>query len=576
MSSSTSIPNSRSPQESQTAARQPNFQLNAFYLGDNLNVLRSFDSGTVDLIATDPPFNKKRDAFEGELKGGGKAKFKDNWHWVDPDPDKGKRHDPDAVENHVDWLESIEKHHHRVHALITATRDVYGDDMAAFLCWMGVRILEMHRVLKPTGSVYLHCDTTASHYLKALMDAVFGKQNFRNEIVWRRSGGKSDAKRWGRVSDRLLYYTSGSEFTWNQQYQPHDPDYIRKAYRYEDTDGRGVYRVTPLHAAGQSAGESGEPWRGIDPGKIGNHWRTPTKGVMNDFIIENDIIPGWPDKYPSVHARLDALDQAGLVVHGSGLPGLKTYLAATRGVAAADIVADIPMASGNERTGYPTQKPLALYERIVGASSNPGDIVLDPFAGCATTAVAAQHLHRNWVAIDIEAEGYNVTKQRMSDERALDQHTIVIGPAITDLPVRMDDGRTEADPLNPEPRKQRPPSKIDKDRDRKLDTLIAEFGLQCWGCGFTPPGDAGQLHGRDFFELDHIRPQSELGTHDILNRAILCGPCNKRKGGFGGTLADLRKQNETAQRLYGRLLDMAEVVDWHARYDPGEEKVLLF
>ena len=190
--------------------------------------------------------------------------------------------------------------------------------------------------------------------------------------------------------------------------------------------------------------------------------------------------------------------------------------------------------------------------------------------------MAAQRLRRNWVAIDIEVQGYDLTQQRMRDERALDQQTIVIGPAIKDLPVRRDDRRTAADALNPKPRKQRPPSKIDKDRDAKLDILIAEFGLQCWGCGFTPPGDAGQLHGRDFFELDHIRPQSELGTHDILNRAILCGPCNKRKGGFGGTLADLRKQNETAQRLYGRLLDMAEVVDWHARYDPGEEKVLLF
>ena len=579
MSSSTSILNSRSPQESQDAARQaPNFQINAFYLGDNLDVLRSFDSDTVDLIATDPPFNKKRDAFEGELKGGGKAKFKDNWHWVDPDPDKGSRHDPDAIENHVDWLDSIEKHHHRVHALITATRDIYGDDMAAFLCWLGVRLLEMRRVLKPTGSIYLHCDPTASHYLKGLMDAVFGKQNFRNEVMWKRATSKKiDARRFGNVHDTILFYSKSDTFIWNTVHLDYDPSYISKMYRHDDGDGRGPYRVSDLTQSGWTSGESGMDWRGISMRERGKHWITPTSKGLGDWIVKN-VIPNFREIEGTL-ARLDALDEHGLIywpTKKGGMPGVKRYLSSVSGPAQTDVVDDIPplQASSPEKTGYPTQKPLALYERIVRASSNPGDIVLDPFAGCATTAVAAQRLRRRWVAIDIEAEGYNVTKQRMSDERALDQHTIVIGPAITDLPARMDDGRTEADPLNPEPRKQRPPSKIDKDRDRKLDILIAEFGLQCWGCGFTPPGDAGQLHGRDFFELDHIKPQAELGTHDILNRAVLCGPCNRRKGGFGGTLADLREQNETAQRLYGRLLDMAKVVDWHARYEDEEERLV--
>ena len=498
MSSSTSIPNNRSLQESQDAARQaPNFQTNAFYLGDNLGVLRSFDSGTVDLIATDPPFNKKRDAFEGELKGGVKAKFKDNWHWVDPDPDKGSRHDPDAIENHVDWLDSIEKHHHRVHALITATRDVYGDDMAAFLCWLGVRILEMHRVLKPTGSLYLHCDHTAHAYVKALMDAVFGKQNFRNEIVWGYTGpGSSGMRQFNRKHDTILWYSKGKEWTFNR-------DEVRLPY-VASTVERGKYD--------SNSPTTGKGFRDVKRGKIPEDW--------------------WKD-----------IPSGGQI-------------------------------SRNELVGYPTQKPLALYERIVRASSNPGDIVLDPFAGCATTAVVAQRLRRNWVAIDIEGEGYNVTKQRMSDERALDQQAIVIGPAIEELPARTDDGRTAADALNPKPRKQRPPSKIDKDRDRKLDILIAEFGLRCWGCGFTPPGDVGRQHGRDFFELDHIRPQSDRGTHDIRNRSVLCGPCNRRKGGFGGTLADLRKQNETDQRLYQRLIDIAEVIDWHARYEDREERLL--
>ena len=468
-------------------------------MGDNLDVLRSFDSETVDLIATDPPFNKKRDAFEGELKGGGKAKFKDNWHWVDPDPDKGKRHDPDAIENHPDWLESIAAIHPKVYALITATRDVYGDDMAAFLCWLGVRILEMHRVLKPTGSMYLHIDHTAHAYVKALMDAIFGKQNFRNEIVWGYTGpGSPGMRQFNRKHDTILWYSKGKKWTFNG-------DAVRLPY-VASTVARGKYD--------SNSPTTGKGFRDVKRGKIPEDW--------------------WRD-----------IPSGGQI-------------------------------SRNELVGYPTQKPLALYERIVRASSNRGDIVLDPFAGCATTAVAAQSLRRNWVAIDIEGRGYDLTKQRMSDERALDQETIVIGPAITDLPARTDDGRTAADPLNPKPRKQRPPSKIDKDRDRKLDTLIAEFGLQCWGCGFDPAklGTAGERYGRDFFELDHINPKSEGGTHHIQNRAVLCGPCNRRKGGFGGTLAALRDDNETAQRLYGPLLRMDKVIDWHARYDPDKERLL--
>ena len=490
-------------------------------MGDNLDVLRSFDSETVDLIATDPPFNKKRDAFEGELKGGGKAKFKDNWHWVDPDPTKGKRHDPDAIENHPDWLESIRSLHHKVYSLITATRDVYGDDMAAFLCWLGVRILEMHRVLKPTGSIYLHCDPTASHYIKAMMDSIFGRKNFRNEIVWWYKKWTNTASYFQRNHDIILWYAKSPSTTFNKplgELTKNQVDLRERGYNGGTQGGRKILRVYDREKAAKKIREAEQEGRTV-------------------YYIDTPM-------------------------EGSPIPD----------------VWEMPILSGGakERTGYPTQKPLALYKRMIEASSNRGDIVLDPFAGCATTAVAAQGLRRNWVAIDIEGKGYDLTKQRMSDERALDQQTIVIGPAITDPPARTDDGRTAADPLNPKPRKQRPPSKIDKDRDRKLDILIAEFGLQCWGCGFDPAklGTAGERYGREFFELDHINPKSEGGTHDILNRAVLCGPCNRRKGGFGGTLTALREDNETAQRLYGPLLRIERVIDWHVRYDPDEERLL--
>ena len=469
----------------------PNFQLNAFYLGDNLPVLRSFDSETVDLIATDPPFNKKRDAFEGKLRGGGMAKFKDNWHWVDPAPD-GKLHDPDAIENHPEWLVSIENHHHKVYTLVTAVREVSGDDMAAFLCWLGVRLLEMRRVLKPTGSIYVHIDHTAHAYVKALMDAIFGKQNFRNEIVWGYTGpGSPGMRQFNRKHDTILWYSKSKEWIFNR-------DAVRIPHKQLNTNRAGRVIADAL-----------------------------TSDLRNEYLKKGKVPESWwPDFSP-----------VGRIA--------------------------------SERTGYPTQKPLALYERMIRASSNPGDIVLDPFAGCATTAVAAQRLKRNWVAMDIEGEGYEVTKRRMSDERALDQQTIVIGPAITDPPARTDDRRTAADPLNPKPRKQRAPTKLDRDRDHKLGILIEQFGLQCWGCGFAPAklGTAGERYGREFFHLDHIRPRAEEGTDDIGNRSILCGPCNLRKGGYGGTLADLRRENETAQRLYGPLLDMAQWADWVTRLD---------
>ena len=441
-------------------------------------------------------------------------------------------------------MESIRNHHHKVYALITATRDVYGDDMAAFLCFMGVRLLEMHRVLKPTGSIYLHCDPTASHYLKGLMDAVFGRQNFRNEIRWAYKSENISRKKWARGGDVILFYTKSDARVFNPMSRVTDVDELEALYPLEDDRGR--YKLTSCQ-------------NNADRPNMVYEW--------------NGHIRQWR----FMRSTMELYEREGRLVYDSvGIPRRKTYMGESMaGGAMSDSWTDIAgLPASSERTGYPTQKPLALYERIVRASSNRGDIVLDPFAGCATTAVAAQSLRRNWVAIDIEGRGYDLTKQRMSDERALDQQTIVIGPAITDLPARTDDGRTAAEPLNPKPRRQRPPSKIDKDRDRKLDILIKQFGLQCWGCGFTPSGDAAQLHGRDFFELDHIKPQSERGTHDILNRAVLCGPCNRRKGGFGGTLTALREDNETAQRLYGPLLRMERVIDWHARYDPDEERLL--
>ena len=277
------------------------------FLLDNLPVLRGLDSDSVDLIATDPPFNKGVPAFKGKTKAGQNVEFKDVWNWKD-----------DVQAN---WINELQKEHPTLANVVMYANAAAGDDMGAFLCWMSVRVLEMHRVLKPTGSIYLHCDDTASHYLKAMMDAIFGRKQFRNEIIWKRTNSRSDGNQFGRVHDILLFYSKGKGYTWNNQYFLHDPDYIKRVYNREDE--RGKFSVVGLTAPDPSKGESGKPWRGINPTALGRHWSTPIKGGMNDYIVKNGIIPGWPEKYASVHARLDALDAAGLIYwpkKGGGAP----------------------------------------------------------------------------------------------------------------------------------------------------------------------------------------------------------------------------------------------------------------
>ena len=484
----------------------PNFENRTLYHRDNLAVLRGMNSNSVHLIATDPPFNKSRDfhATPDSLASG--ASFQDRWSWID--------------DIHDEWLIEIQRDYPEVWSVITTAKQVYGDDMAAFLCWMGVRLLEMHRVLRDDGSLYLHIDHTAHAYVKTLMDAVFGSANFRNDIVWKRSGGKSGAKKWGVTTDRLLFYTKSDTLTWNQQYQPHDPEYVSKTYRYNDEDGRGSYTTMPVHAAGTRSGESGSDWRGYNPSLKGRHWATPIKGVVSSYIKDNGLIDGWPDNFQSVLSRLDALAEAGLLTlpaDRSSLPRVKTYLAATNGVAATDLIADIPMASGNERVGYPTQKPLALYERIIRASSDEGDIVLDPFCGCATTPIAAERLGRQWVGIDIWDGAVDVVKQRMEDNRQLIGDIPVIHYE-TKPPIRTDNAEPAVLELQTPRGRQRYPSPRSQH-----GRLITDIGAYCQGCGRDYGFDPRVL------EVDHIRPKADGGSDAYDNLTLLCPPCNQEK-----------------------------------------------
>ena len=258
-----------------------NFAGRTIWTGDNLDILRGLHSASVDLIYLDPPFNSNRNyaAPVGSTAAG--AAFKDTWTLSDLD---------------VAWMGLIADEQPAMYQVLQAAGLTHGKGMQSYLCMMAVRLLEMRRVLKETGSIYLHCDPTASHYLKLLMDSIYGQSNFHNEIVWKRTSGRSGAHGFGRVHDTILFYCKTETFTWNPQWLPLSEEHIRRAYRNEDERGR--WQSDQLTARGLRTGESGEPWRGVDPSDVGRHWATPTQGAMHDYIIDQGLISGWPDDHP--------------------------------------------------------------------------------------------------------------------------------------------------------------------------------------------------------------------------------------------------------------------------------------
>ncbi len=360
---------------------------NALYYGDNLPILRDhIPDASVDLVYLDPPFNSNasynvlfRERTGEESPAQIKA-FTDTWEWT---AETERAFEVDIIQNpNVPAA---------VKDMISAFRQFIGRNaMMAYLVMMAPRLVELHRVLKPTGSLYLHCDPTASHYLKLLLDAVFGQGNYRNELVWKRTGAHNSAKRCGPVHDSIFSYSKTSSYVWNQQYQE-QADYVRNRYSYLDDRGRYFYPVS-LIAAGTRNGSSGETWRDIDVTSKGNHWRYGIER-LNQLDADGDIY--WPLR--------------------GGMPRLKMYLDDAKGSLLQDVWDDIPPlnSQARERLGYPTQKPEALLERIINASSNEGDAVLDPFCGCGTAVAAAQKLNRRWVGIDITHLAVALMKNRL-------------------------------------------------------------------------------------------------------------------------------------------------------------------
>lgn len=358
--------------------------MNTLYYGDNLDILRRYiKDESVDLIYLDPPFNSNQDynVLFAERDGARSAAqikaFGDTWRW-----------DESAARAYTEVVEQGGK----VSDALQAFRKFLGDnDMLAYLSMMAPRLVELRRVLKPTGSIYLHCDPTASHYLKMLMDAVFGPENFCNEIIWKRTTAHSSAKKFAPIHDSLLYFSRTDEPIWNSPRAEYADEYLEKYYRFDDGDGRLYWRAD-LCAAGTRKGRSGLPWRGIDPTTKGMHWK---------FTID----------------KLEELDHEGRIYwpKAGTMPQYKRYREELKGVAVPDLWDDINRINpvGSERLGYPTQKPEALLERIINASSNEGDVVLDPFCGCGTAVAVAERLNRKWIGIDITHLAITLIRHRL-------------------------------------------------------------------------------------------------------------------------------------------------------------------
>ncbi|MEW5911303.1 MAG: DNA methyltransferase [Thermodesulfobacteriota bacterium] len=359
---------------------------NKLYYGDNLDILRRYIADeSVDLVYLDPPFKSDQDynvlfaEQDGTRSAAQIRAFQDTWRW-----DEGA----------VAAFEEAVRSDGRVAATMQAFHTMLGaSDMLAYLSYMAPRLVQLRRVLKETGSIYLHCDPTASHYLKLLMDSVFSPINFKAEIVWKRTDAHNDAKqggkKFGRVHDIILYYSKSKDFVWNHQYLPLPETTIEKWYRnVEEKTGRR-YNKADLTAA-RPGGDTKYRWKGVLPPE-GRYWAYSKK-------------------------NMEKLEKEGRIVYSSsGRPYMKRYLDESRGVPLQDMWVDISMVRGigKERLGYPTQKPLALLERIIGASSNEGDIVLDPFCGCGTAIDAAQKLNRRWVGIDITHLAITLIKHRL-------------------------------------------------------------------------------------------------------------------------------------------------------------------
>ena len=504
------------------------------YIADNLELLRSLNDECIDLVCIDPPFaknetfaadrlrprlsqdeadNERRllrlwgveNASQAAQKGlvwpeGGRVRggYKDIWSWED--------------DVHEEWLASLDQDYENISKLIDATRYVHDESVAAYLCYMAIRLLEIHRVLKSDGSLYMHCDHTANGYLRQLLDAIFGTDNFRNEIVWAYNKWSNAGNIWQRNHDSVMFYSKTDAYAFNKQYHitPRKQQSINRGY--ETNTVAGGKRQLMVYDADKAAAQI-------------------AKGDYFDRIIYMDERP-----------------------EGSAMPDWWT---------------DIPFlnSQARERTGYPTQKPVALAERIIATSSDPGEVVLDCFAGCAYSAVAAERLGRRWLACDFNPRAWTVFKRQFSkpqlavldcNDQAPGQQVLDGNPVVTvhgpeELPVRTSPlEETQPKTFDPPERKFKVPASIIPEAEM-LEELLKLSGWQAWCCGFANRRpDGSVIETTRNFHLDHIAPKSRENTgrsNDIQNRAPMCPYHNIRKNNRRIGLAEYRQEISDAGEM---------------------------
>jgi len=411
---------------------------NHLYYGDNLTIMQRMPKHCVDLIYLDPPFNSKKNynlmykTLTGLPVPEQVDAFCDTWE-MDAEKEELAKKMPVLMREY-----GVEDYYVEFWRLwINALRHTQ-PHLLAYLIYMVQRLLHMKSILRPTGSIYLHCDPTASHYIKVMMDGIFGHKHFQNEIIWKRTGSHGGSKRWGPVHDTILFYSASDHYTWNRVFQDYEATYLDKFYRFNDDKGR--YRLVTLTGAGTRTGDSGKPWRKIDPTSSGRHWAVPSRTLE----------AAYPDRDLSTlttQEKLDLLDQVGLVYwppRGS-VPQQKRYSDENPGVLLQDIIADIgPISShSDERLGYPTQKPISLLDRIIKASTNKGDVVFDPFCGCGTTIYSAVKNERKWVGCDIAILSIKLVRETLAGDFAGEHFRLVEGTHfdVTGIPVSVEQAK---------------------------------------------------------------------------------------------------------------------------------------
>ena len=560
------------------------------YISDNLPFLRGLNDGCIDLVCIDPPFAKnetfgrKKDDDPDPLKPPMSTDEKrieeallKRWGINNPDEATAAGIDWPATaykdfwswgrDVHDDWLTAIESDHPAVAKLIDVTRDIHSEGTAAYLCYMATRLFEIRRVLKPTGSLYLHCDHTAGAYLRQLLDAVFGKENFRSAVVWERNDGRGKGsqhvpKAWGVQTDTILYYAKSDLTALNPNIKISEDD-AQRDFPHIDQAGRRYKTGIPIFCS-KSMGARPNlcfEWRGYtNPHPSG--WRLSKERLEEEYQRGNVVI--------RVDGKLER----------------RKYLDEYAGKPVGDLWLGIPPTKGHERTGYPTQKPVALAERIINASCPEGGVVLDCFAGCAYVAVAAERLNRNWLACDINPRAWTVFKRQFKKPKlapllcdepmpadSLQQHLFgnvatVHGPdEIPKNPIR-----AEVSPVSLPPPKPRPQPKVEiMSNQVMLEYLLDLSGYQAWCCGFANrKPDGSVVRTTNNFHLDHLNPKSREGSNNIYNRAPMCPHHNIQKNTRRVHLGDYREEIATAGEL------LVDSLDDLVNLAEAEEQVMMF